>query len=101
MLIKLITPITLITPGIATSAAGCLLTRGHLNIKSRLTVEVNAANRVIRILNKNGKMHLQTIPGYHALYQVSVGLTRKYIVQFYKRHFQLDSGDCSASKQKH
>lgn len=75
--------------------------------KPRLTpVEVKAVHYVMRILHKNGRMLLQTIPGLisRAPDQVSniVGFTREDLIQFFKRHsaiFQLHPDGCVSVKQ--
>ncbi|RNA17095.1 expressed conserved [Brachionus plicatilis] len=75
--------------------------------KPRLTpVEVKAVHYVMRILHKNGRMLLQTIPGLisRAPEQVSntVGFTREDLIQFFKRHsaiFQLHPDGCVSVKQ--
>lgn len=75
--------------------------------KPRLTpVEVRAVHYVMRILHKNGRMLLQTIPGLisRAPDQVSnvVGFTREDLIQFFKRHsaiFQLHPDGCVSVKQ--
>ena len=77
------------------------------NQKPRLTpVEVKAVHYVMRILHKNGRMLLQTIPGLisRAPEQVSniVGFTREDLIQFFKRHsaiFQLHPDGCVSVKQ--
>lgn len=79
---------------------------GSVN-KPRLTpVEVKAVHYVMRILHKNGRMLLQTIPGVisRAPDQVSniVGFTREDLIQFFKRHsaiFQLHPDGCVSVKQ--
>lgn len=75
--------------------------------KPRLTpIEVRAVHYVMRILHKNGRMLLQTIPGLisRAPDQVSnvVGFTREDLIQFFKRHsaiFQLHPDGCVSVKQ--
>lgn len=76
--------------------------------KSRLTpIEIRAVHYVMRILHKNGRMLLQTIPGLisRAPDQVSniVGFTREDLIQFFKRHsaiFQLHPDGCVSVKQE-
>jgi hypothetical protein len=67
---------------------------------------VKAVHYVMRILHKNGRMLLQTIPGLisRAPDQVSnvVGFTREDLIQFFKRHsaiFQLHPDGCVSVKQ--
>jgi exonuclease 3'-5' domain-containing protein 1 len=80
---------------------------GSVVNKPRLTpVEVKAVHYVMRILHKNGRMLLQTIPGVisRAPDQVSniVGFTREDLIQFFKRHsaiFQLHPDGCVSVKQ--
>ncbi|CAF0823229.1 unnamed protein product [Brachionus calyciflorus] len=82
-------------------------TNSIANQKPRLTpVEVKAVHYVMRILHKNGRMLLQTIPGLisRAPEQVSniVGFTREDLIQFFKRHsaiFQLHPDGCVSVKQ--
>lgn len=79
----------------------------NLTSKPRLTpIEVKAVHYVMRILHKNGRMLLQTIPGLisRAPEQISniVGFTREDLIQFFKRHsavFQLHPDGCISVKQ--
>lgn len=87
---------------VATASVG-----GAGGSKPRLTpIEVRAVHYVMRILHKNGRMLLQTIPGLisRAPDQVSnvVGFTREDLIQFFKRHsaiFQLHPDGCVSVKQ--
>lgn len=87
--------------------AGNVVSGGGIVNKPRLTpVEVKAVHYVMRILHKNGRMLLQTIPGLisRAPDQVSniVGFTREDLIQFFKRHsaiFQLHPDGCVSVKQ--
>lgn len=91
---------------VSNSINGSLNTTSGMS-KPRLTpVEVKAVHYVMRILHKNGRMLLQTIPGLisRAPDQVSniVGFTREDLIQFFKRHsaiFQLHPDGCVSVKQ--
>jgi exonuclease 3'-5' domain-containing protein 1 len=90
-----------------TNQNGGVVTPTNTANKPRLTpVEVKAVHYVMRILHKNGRMLLQTIPGLisRAPDQVSniVGFTREDLIQFFKRHsaiFQLHPDGCVSVKQ--
>lgn len=102
----------LMNPVVANNASssnlGGLINNSGVNLnKPRLTpTEVRAVHYVMRILHKNGRMLLQTIPGLisRAPDQVSnvVGFTREDLIQFFKRHsaiFQLHPDGCVSVKQ--
>jgi exonuclease 3'-5' domain-containing protein 1 len=95
----------LLNPTLTSNSSSTNLT--NLNNKPRLTpMEVKAVHYVMRILHKNGRMLLQTIPGLisRAPEQISniVGFTREDLIQFFKRHsavFQLHPDGCISVKQ--
>jgi exonuclease 3'-5' domain-containing protein 1 len=95
-----------LTPSILNSVSNASISIIN-NSKARLTsLEVKAVHYVMRILHKNGRMLLQTIPGLisRAPDHVSsiVGFTREDLIQFFKRHsaiFQLHPDGCVSVKQ--
>ena len=97
---------SLASPIMNSISSASISTNGAGNSKSRLTpLEVKAVHYVMRILHKNGRMLLQTIPGLisRAPDPVSnvVGFTREDLIQFFKRHsaiFQLHPDGCVTVK---